>query len=470
MLKILLMQPPFAGESIISLEKYEPTGLIALAAYVRDKHNNIEFKIYDSSVEQEYSIQSAIDFVLECNPHILGLSSMTTNFEAALQIAQAVKKAKPQITIIMGGVHSTIAPQDVLLNPAIDFLVIGEGEVIFNEWLENVNNLSNYKNIKGLGYKENGQVKINPRRELIKDLDELPLPAYDLLKIEKYHSPYATRSPFVSMIRSRGCPFRCIFCGVQNMFARTYRVQTPERTIKEIDYLVDKFKIKEIGFKDSEFTINVANVKKLCDLMIQRKYDLIWSCNARVNCNDLKLYKKMYQAGCRTVAFGTESGDQNTLNILKKDVTLAQSKQAVAAAQQAGIRVSANFMIGNPGETKQAIKNTIQFAKQINPDYTSFVFTTPFPGTELYEMAVKNNWLLNPNLKNTDYNITYLTMNATQLSNEELGRCISRAYREFYLRPAYVFKKLKTLRKNEIMTNLKGLKALLKNYFLKNTK
>ena len=206
-MKVLLVQPPFIEEEITSLVKYAPMGLIALAAYIR-QDNNIDVEIYDANVEEDLTTEKIVESILGHNPKVLGLTSMTTNINSALKIARMVKIAEPSITTVIGGIHATISPGEVLSHQTIDFLVMGEGEITFNDFLKNINDQSRYKDIDGLGYKENGQIVLNKRRELIKDLNPLPIPAYDLLKVEKYRSPYGSRTPFISVIRSRGCPYR----------------------------------------------------------------------------------------------------------------------------------------------------------------------------------------------------------------------------------------------------------------------
>ena len=462
-MKILLVQPPFLKEEIASLTKYAPMGLIAVAGYAR-QNKNIQVEIYDANAENSKNqIQETIDYIIKNNPDILGLTSMTANIEHALKICESVKKIYPKTITVIGGVHVTVAPEQVLKNKNVDFIIIGEGEVTFDQFLKKINHPKTFSQIDGLGYKENKKIIINKRRELIKNLNQLPIPAYDLLKINCYRSPYGLRTPFISMLRSRGCPFQCIFCGVQNIFGRSYRVQTPERTIQEIDYLINEFKIKEIGFKDSEFILNQENVSRLCDLLIEKKYDLTWSCNARVDCGSLELYQKMKKAGCHTISFGAESGDQNILNTIKKGITVEQIRQAVKNVKQAGIRVSVNFILGNPGDNRKTIEKTIKLAKEINPDYVAFCFSTPFPGTELREMAIKNNWLINSDLSAVAY--MELTMNATDLSNEELKKYMSKAYKSFYFRPFYILKRLTMVNKNELKTSVYGFLAVLKTIF-----
>lgn len=465
-MKILFVQPPFSNnESVYELTKYAPIGLPAIAAYLRSKNFDAEIEIYDSNVQEDYSVEATVKYILKKNPDILGVTAMTINSLPAMEIIKKVREQNPKILIVVGGIHCTVLPEEVLKNKAVDFIVIGEGEITFYELLKNLNSPENYKNIQGLGYKIDGQIKINERRELIKNLDELPIPAYDLLEMDKYHSPYTLITPFASMMRSRGCPFRCIFCGVQSMFGRSFRVQSPEKSIEEIEYLIKNFGVREISFKDSEFTINIDNLMRFCDLLIAKKYDLVWSANARVDRTDIKMYQKMKQAGCHTVTFGVESGDQNILNILKKDVTLDQARQAIKAARKSGLRTNAGFMLGCPFETKESINKTIDFACELGLDYVSFGFATPFPGTEMREMAEKNNWMLGVETTHTTY--TDLTMNATNLTNEELKQMSKKAFAKFYLRPKYILRRLTMLNKGDIKNSLTGFRVLLRNYFLK---
>jgi len=465
-MKILLIQPPpLFDEKITSLVKYAPMGLITIASFVREKNENLDIKIYDANVGENLSIENIISEIEKFNPNILGLTAMTNNISSALEISEETKKKIPNIKIVLGGVHATLAPKEVLKNKSVDFIIIGEGEEAFNELLKNINNPEKFSEIKNLGYKKNNELFINEKRDLIRDLDVVPMPAYDLIEMKNYRSPYGQSSAFVSMLRSRGCPFRCIYCGVQNMFGRIYRVQSPEKTIEEIKYLQDKFNIEEIGFKDSEFIINKKNVSDLCDLIIEKNIKFDWTCNARVDCGDYELFKKMKNAGCHTISFGAESGDQHILDILKKDITIEQIERAIGYAKKAGIKISVNFIIGSPYETAKTIQKTIDLAIKLNPDYVFFSFATPFPGTELRSMAEENNWIINPD--NVAGNYMELVMNATNLSNDELERFMKKAYRSFYFRPSYIWKRLKNTNKDEFKTSVLGFISLVKSFFIK---
>ncbi|MEK7072254.1 MAG: radical SAM protein, partial [Patescibacteria group bacterium] len=268
--------------------------------------------------------------------------------------------------------------------------------------------------------------------------------------------------PFMSMVRSRGCFYNCTFCGNPKMFGQTFRCQSPERTMTEIDYLVKEFGVKEISFKDTELTLD-KNLEKLCDLLIAKNYDLIWTCNGRVNNINENLLKKMKLAGCYSLTFGVESGNQEILNKMKKGITLTQVRKAVDLTKKAGLQIVTNFMIGNAYDTKETIEQTIDFAVELDTDYAYFGFTTPFPGTELREQAVVNNWIIDHSMEAIRYDD--LMMNATSMPTDELTTYLDKAYRKFYFRPKYILKRLIKLDKYELKNSYEGLVKIIRNNF-----
>lgn len=455
-MKILLLEPP-TGEKGITTFMYPPMGLIALAAYVRQYGHGIN--IYDANINHA-NLEGILDYLRSYNPDIVGISTMSLTINYAFEIAECIKNFNSKIWVILGGVHPTVCPEHVLSNKNIDAIIMGEGEMAFIDLINAIANSKNFDGIESVGFKKNGQIVLNSRRCLIENLDSLPIPAYDLLDIKKYHSPYTSRMPFISMVRSRGCVFRCTFCGNPKTFGQTFRCQSPERTIKEMDYLIEKFGIREISFKDTELTLD-KNLERLCDLLIEKKYDLIWSCNGRVSNVNENLLKKMYMAGCRSVTYGIESGDEAVLKNLKKPIKLRDAIRAVKITKHSGFNVVTNFMIGNPGDTKETIEKTINFAIELDPDYAYFGFTTPFPGTELREQAQRNNWILNKSFDAVRYD--YPIMNATNLEIEELSKYLDRAYRSFYFRPKFILRQLRGLNIVKLKTSVLGVIAIILN-------
>lgn len=455
--KNIVLIEPSTGEKAITSFRYPPMGLLALGTYLLKQGYNI--KLIDASIDN-LETNEIVRQVEESKANIIGISSMSVSISQAFKIAEKLKENNHNIKVVIGGVHPTVAAEHALSCPAIDIAVIGEGEITATELLKALEQKKDFGQIDGLAYKQNGKIVINKRRVLIKDLDSLPMPNYSLIEIEKYKSPYAKRTPFISMVRSRGCPFHCIFCANHIMFGANFRCQSAERTIKEIDKLIQDYGVKEISFKDTELTLD-RNLERLCDSLIEKKYDLIWTCNSRANNVSENLYKKMKQAGCCAVTFGVESGNDEILKILKKNLTTNQVRKAVATAKRAGLQVVTNFMIGNPHDTKETIEQTIKFAIELDTDYAYFGFTTPFPGTELRTEAELNNWVLNNSMDAIRYD--ECMMNATSVPTEELKTYLDKAYRRFYFRPKYILRRLTKLDKGELKNSIDGAKSILKN-------
>lgn len=458
-MKILIIQPPVAEKNITSF-MYPPMGLISLAATVRQAGHIVA--IHDCNLYAQ-SFDQALTKIRETKPDLVGITAMTVNISHGLELAKRVKKVNPKIITVVGGVHATVAPEHVLGDKNVDFIVIAEGEISFNNLLSALGKNGDLKKVKGIGYKIGARKFFNERQPLIEDISKLPIPAYDLLEFNKYRAPYTARHPFMSMIRSRGCPYLCTFCGVQSVFAHKYRCQTPQRSIQEIRYLVENFGVKELAFKDSEFTLDKGNVEELCDLLVSAKFDLTWNCNGRVNNVSLKMLRKMKKAGCVSITYGVESGDQRILDNLKKGITPDQVREAIKITKEAGLKTVTNFMIGNPGDTKETLEKTIKFAVELDTDYTYFGFTTPFPGTELREQAIKNDWLLRKELDAVKYED--ITMNATSLPTEELKEYLNKAYRAFYFRPKYILRRLTKLNRDELRNSIYGFWSIVSDFY-----
>jgi len=457
--KILFIHPA----AIVDLQigsnlKFPPMGLAYLAAVVRDY--GYPTMIFDANIEAE-SQKKLKQILAEFKPTIVGLSFTSVLADSAKQTAVLVKEINPEIKVIAGGYHPTVKPEEVIADPNFDVVFVGEAEISLIEWLRHLEGgADNWQEINGLVFRHQGGVIKTAPRELIPNLDTLPFPAYDLLPIERYSTLSTIRRPYVTFIRSRGCPFQCIFCGVQKMFGRRYRCQSPEKTISDIDLLVKNFGVKEISFRDSDFLINKDNVEKFCQLMIDRHYDLVWTCNARVDMINDKILLLMKKAGCHLVTFGVESGSQEILDQLKKGITVAQIEAAAAAAKKVKMKFTFDIILGGIGETPDSIAETNRLLKKLNPDYVAFNYLTAFPGSELYDEALKSHWFIEG--KTNDYSYENLNLNATKMTNQELAQVLRRSLASFYFRPRYILKRLSYLTWPEIKNNFNGLIAILK--------
>lgn len=386
--------------------------------------------------------------VIELNPDIVAFTATIITINATLEAARYLREILPKKTIfVIGGPQFTSLPERTMQKNDFDFGILGEGEYTFLEFANAIETGNkNYADIKSLAWYDKGKLIINPRRHFIQNLDELPLPARELFPPLSEYTPCPggyKRLPFAHMVTSRGCPYRCIFCD-RSVFGNMFRARSAQNVIDEIEYLVKQYGVKEIKFYDDLFTFDKKRVHAICDEIIRRDIDITWSCSARVDSVDLELLKKMKQAGCWQMDFGLESGNQNILNIMKKGITLKQSEQAIRWTKKAGIRARAFIIIGMPGETKESIRDTINFVKKIPLDMVTFYALMVYPGNELYSIVQEKGGLLHEDFDHfsslIDIKDPHLHYVPEGLTEDAIKMLIKQAYHEFYFRPSYLFR------------------------------
>lgn len=386
MKKIILVYPNSELKGIPSFFRYPPLGILQLAAVLR--MNNYQVDIFDANIENK-DFGETINRIMESQSDFIGFSATTTIINIAYKIINYLKiEKKIKSKIIVGGIHATALPREILEKSKADFAVIGEGEETLIELLDSLsNNKEDLMKIKGIAYRTKaGEIMITERRELIKNIDSLPIPAYDMIDIKKYSSIFSKSNKFITYIRSRGCPFDCIFCSVKAMFNRKYRIQSPEKTINDLKFLKEKFGIKEVLFKDSEFIIDKSNCKRLFELMISEKLNLRWTCGARIDSIDEEIISLMKKSGCEVISFGIESGSQRISDIMKKQISVNLVREKINIVKKSGIKISVNFIIGNYLETIEDLKKTEELIDLIPYNFINVSFLTPFPGSELYNI------------------------------------------------------------------------------------
>lgn len=425
-MRVALITPTWKTEN-----PYPPLGLAYIGA-VLEKHGHdvkiMDLTLYPNNVDKK--IQDIVDF----SPDIVGVSCMSHNYGNALTIAKDIRN-KTCAFIIFGGPHATIMPEDVLNNYFIDFVIIGEGENTFLKLCEklqekiknfDIDGLKNIlEDVDGLGYKErligDNKVNINPRTCYIKNLDDIPMPARHLLDLNKYSLKDDFGNKMITIVSSRGCPYRCTYC-YKGLFGTTYRQRSPENIMDEIKYCVSHYGYKSFYFIDDLFTMNMGRIEKLTDAIIKENLNIKWQCLARVNNATLEMFQLMKKAGCYKVHFGIESGNQDIINRAKKGITLDQVRNAVRYCKQAGIKAKGYFMLGMSGDTVRTMQDTIDFADELSLDEMMFSITTPFPGTELWNIIDKEKIKSLSNafyysLDSDDISIFY---NVSEASDEEI--------------------------------------------------
>ncbi|MBU2637744.1 MAG: B12-binding domain-containing radical SAM protein [Nanoarchaeota archaeon] len=474
-MKILLIKPPEKEvytkvPTIAGIA--QPMGLACIAAYARENG----FK--DISILDCEALQIGVNEIKEHIPKdvkVVGLTSVTPTLKNAAAIMKAAKELNPSCITVLGGDHVTALPEETLeAFPEIDFGVFGEGEVTFLELLNELKKKEgDFSKIKGLAYRENGKVKKNAARPLMEDINILPIPAYDLLPMKKYSPPAhhaiftekgVRLNPFTIFFSLRGCPYRCKYCASKVMWKRKVRYRSVEKTMEEVDYLIKNYGIKCLEFNDENFIINKPRMNEIIrELKIRKeKHGVYWNCLTRVDSVDEQTLRVMKEAGCYFIRFGVESGDPEILKGMSKDITIKQIKHAFALTNKAGIACSASFIIGYPGETKETFRRTLNLAKEIDPTLAFFFIAIPIVGTELYKEAKEKNLILNPDWNGWVQMAETPIMKTEELEPGEMIKMRNQAYKEFYLRPKYIWKMLRNIHtKEQFMFYVRGFLGVL---------
>jgi anaerobic magnesium-protoporphyrin IX monomethyl ester cyclase len=330
-------------------------------------------------------VESAIS---QISPDYLGIQMYTGTFKSAQNVAIIAKKINPEIKIIVGGTHPTLDPMGTISFGYYDYVVRGEGEYTFLEILEG----KDPRTIIGLTFKsQDGQVIHNPDRDFIKSLDSLPYPARDALYVDK------TKIDAGAMITARGCPYRCKYCASPKIWKCMTRYRSVENVLNEIEYIVGHHGVELVRFQDDTFTLKRQRVTKMCRGLIDRKLNISWVCDTRVDRIDETLLHLIKQAGCVRIKIGVESGSDEILKRVNKGITVDQVKRAVRLIKDVGIPLTIYLMIGFPGETDTDVGLTIDLAQEIDADYNSLSIISPYYGTELYNDLLKEGHHVNGN-------------------------------------------------------------------------
>lgn len=433
-MRIVLAQPPNlqrSGDWKKMKVSRPPINLALLAAYLR-KFGHEPF-IYDFDWF-EGGADEISALILAQNPDVVGFTCLTPRIEITLDIAAKIKKLNPGVRIVLGGAHVNAVREQSLYTPDIDYAIFGEAEEAFVELLKAIETNKDAAKIRNLIYRKDARVVMNPVRPFIENLDELPFPAWDLLNLQDYKDPSNFDGIHMGVMTSRGCPWNCIFCSSGVIWGGKVRFRSAEKVSDELQHIVEKLGITNVMFYDDTFTLNKARFLKICGEIVRRKLNLRYYCQLRVDTVDGEIADGLAKSGCITAALGVESGDEEIIKTLKKGFKKSQAYKAVAALKSAGVPVLASYIIGSPGDTHESIHKTIEFAKELETDQTKFMICTPFPGTELFKMAVEKGILSNNPTPAQCSGITYyqyVAANMSKVTDEELLKYQRDAYSLF---------------------------------------
>jgi len=435
-LKILLIQPPDPPKKQIIRDHMGRFGIVKRALPIKDdilppldlaysasllEKNDFDVNIIDSPA-LSLNPSKTLKMVANEKPDMIFVSTSAVSIDSDLNFANNLKKITDSFVTVTGS-YLTVRPEIALKKRNIDLVVRGEIE---STVLEICKKKKNINSIKGIAYKKNKKIVVNPKRDLIKNLDTLPFPSYHLLPMKKYSYKLLNKKPFTTMLSSRGCPFGCIYCPYPIGYGDVWRGRSPENVISELRMLVEEYKIKSILFRDQVFTFDMKRTEKICDGIIREGLDLQWRCETRVDRLEKRLMKKMKNAGCQAIHLGVESGDPDILkNYAKVGLSLERIRKTFKNAKDVGLETVAFFMIGFPGETKESVKKTLELARELNSDINWFTVAAPYPGTKLYDMAKREGWILTENLEK--YSGREVVMRTDKLSEEDIKKLLRTA-------------------------------------------
>jgi radical SAM superfamily enzyme YgiQ (UPF0313 family) len=367
-----------------------PIGILYIASVLEKAGHEVE--IIDNFIKKIPN-EKLIKIILEKNPDIVGFSLYITNYKSASEIMKEIKKKNKKIKTVSGGPYATVDPEKFIKDKNADFVIIGEGEYSLLEIADRIKNNNLKGKIPGVYYRKAGKILRGPPREFIKNLDELPYPAWHLVDINNYYrnkTVYLDVKPVDIICSSRGCPYNCAFCSSRIIWKRNYRHRSAKSICDEIEYMMKKYGTKGIHFREDNFTVSKNKVLDFCNEILRRKIKIYWQCESRVDTLDEEVVRKMAQAGCRGIWYGLESGSQKILNKLNKGITLEQIRKAVNLCKKYKITTGGSFMFGLPFETKKDIRKTFEFAKSLKLDSTSFSKYIGYPHSVVYDYAKKN--------------------------------------------------------------------------------
>jgi anaerobic magnesium-protoporphyrin IX monomethyl ester cyclase len=364
-------------------EKAIHLGLGYIVAYARQIHPDVEFEYLDTRIatskEKSMFLKKKFDLV--------GITLMSGIFKQALCIAQEIKRNNPDFPICVGGPYVSSLDEEILDFKEFDLAVMGEGEITFSEIIDHLKGNKELTCINGLIYRDKaGKTIVNTSRGIGKNINELPMPAYDIFRMNEY--------PNFRMVTSRGCPYRCSFCSSADVWEYKWQKRSPEKIVEEIKYLLHTYGRKTFFFNDDTFNMSQKRAEDICDLLIKEDLKILWSTPFRADRVDETLAVKMKKSGCYNVGIGIESADNEILQLLDKQITIEQITNGIKILRSAGIEVLGQFIIGLPGETDETFIKTLEYAKKSELDFVLFYSSVPYKKTAQWKYIEENGRLL----------------------------------------------------------------------------
>lgn len=444
--KIALIIPPSnIEEQYGSLFKAAPVlpllGIAFIAKYL--SLQDIDTDIYDFSVDKK---STYLFFDKISDYKIIGMPAFITTLPDVISFAKIIKDKNPQCFTVVGGPHATLFPEDFFVN-GIDIIIKGEGEIPFCEIVFKIlGNSFNFSSIRGLHFRKNGKFFYTGDSNLMDDLDKIDSPLIEKFKLSCYYPPvHILGKKTIHTLTSRGCPYDCNFCAATKIFKGRIRFRSIDLVIEELKkYIAQGY--DSVIFYDDIFTINRKRTIELCEKVISCRIKIKWTCFSRTDAVDKELLNYMKEAGCYLITFGCESGNNKTLELLNKKLTVEKNHKGIALTHEAGILAASSFMIGLPGEDRSDIERTVTFAKNSKLTFAYFPIFEPYKGTAIFDISEqKGKWINDSGLKNHIFNYQEKIWVPNGLTRNVIEKYARKAFKEFYLRYEIIDKITRTV-------------------------
>jgi len=418
---------------------WPPISLGILASIARTKG---EVRFLDCNVE-EMNLTAVLKDVEEFDPDVAIINTAFPSIEFDMEAAAAIKGINQKINTVAFGVYFTLLEAEgVEPYEGLDFACYYEPDETINELLDAIKNGTGYSEIKGLVYRENGQIITNAQRPMIEDMDSLPVPARDLFRNERYLLPHNGKR-FTLINVARGCPYPCTFCIANVYYGKPLRKHSVKYLMNEIRDCVKEHGIDHFLFWEEVFTLDKKFAFEMCDAIIDSGLGISWATTTRADLLNRSLLEKMKEANCEMLGLGIESSNQEILDNVKKKCKVEDIEKGVRLCKEAGIRTMGHFIYGLPGETAETAAQTMEFAKSLDLDYIQTYSAVPYPKTELGELARKKNWVKSERW--ADFDLTRSIMANDSLTPKEVNRLRDKSLRSFYFRPSLVLRQMKVI-------------------------
>jgi len=424
-----------------------PLGIAYIAGILRSSGHDVSILDMEA-LRMDY--ESLPEYLETENPDIIGVHGTTPTSRFIKETVEIARKSCPDVKIIVGGPHASLLPEDIFRDmPAVDYILRGEAEFTMRDLvglISNCANIDDFKTIPGIGFRNGDKRFISTEMPRIENLDELPLPAYDLLPLDEYF--YGSRlvetgkdERIFTIMSSRGCPNACIFCAAPVLYGNIYRGRSAKNIVDEMEVLINDYDVSHVVFYDASFMANRKRVEEICSEIISRGIKTTWRARVRADRLTPDLVDLMKKAGCTTLAIGVETGSQRLLEILGKNTTLEKIEDGFKIARDAGLWTIGYFFFGVPGETREESLQTIEFAKKLDPDWALFTHATPLPGTKLYEMT--KDQMLSYNWSDFKFSANSPVISYDGMTKEEMQDLMDFAFQSFYLREEWLMNRLR---------------------------